>query len=98
MSHLFYPFEHKFSASFFGLNASRNALGFRTNRVSQIDAMEERDLIKGEFNNFGFEIRFLNNYKLLIKKLYGLLVVNFIIQAIHLNRVQDLTEKMLTSI
>ena len=58
----------KISASFFGLNASRNALGFRTNRVSQIDAMEERDLIKGEFNNFGFEIRFLNNYKLFNKK------------------------------
>ena len=58
----------KISASFFGLNASRNALGFRTNRVSQIDAMEERDLIKGEFNNFGFEIRFLNNYKIFNKK------------------------------
>ena len=58
----------KISASFFGLNASRNALGFRTNRVSQIDAMEERDLIKGEFNNFGFEIRFLNNYKVFNKK------------------------------
>ena len=58
----------KISVSFFGLNASRNALGFRTNRVSQIDAMEERDLIKGEFNNFGFEIRFLNNYKLFNKK------------------------------
>jgi len=58
----------KISASFFGLNASRNALGFRTNRVSQIDAMEERDLIKGQFNNFGFEIRFLNNYKLFNKK------------------------------
>ena len=58
----------KISVSFFGLNASRNALGFRTNRVSQIDAMEERDLIKGQFNNFGFEIRFLNNYKLFNKK------------------------------
>jgi Fe(3+) dicitrate transport protein len=58
----------KISVSFFGLNASRNALGFRTNRVSQIDAMEERDLIKGDFNNFGFEIRFLNNYKLFNKK------------------------------
>jgi Fe(3+) dicitrate transport protein len=58
----------KISVSFFGLNASRNALGFRTNRVSQIDAMEERDLIKGDFNNFGFEIRFLNSYKLFNKK------------------------------
>jgi len=69
---ILYDYEYsdssKISASFFGLNASRNALGFRTNRVSQIDAMEERDLIKGEFNNFGFEIRFLNNYKLFNKK------------------------------
>ena len=58
----------KISASFFGLNASRDALGFRTNRVSQIDAMEERDLIKGKFNNYGLEVRFLNNYKLFNKK------------------------------
>ena len=62
--------NHKFSestnlsANFFGLNASRNALGFRTNRVSQIDSMDERDLIKGEFNNIGAEIRFLKNYSI----------------------------------
>ena len=58
----------KFSANFFGLNASRNALGFRTNRVNQIDTMEERDLIKGDFKNFGIEFRFLTNYKFLNKK------------------------------
>ena len=63
-------FAHKFSErtnftfNFFGLNASRDALGFRTNRVDQIDPGEERDLIKGEFNNFGFESRLLSNYKL----------------------------------
>ena len=39
------------SFSFFGLEAKRNALGFRTNRVDQIDNGEERDLIKGEFSN-----------------------------------------------
>ena len=58
----------KISANFFGLNASRNALGFRTNRVSQIDGMKERDLIKGKFNNFGLEIRFLNSYEFFNKK------------------------------
>ncbi len=58
----------KFLVSFFGLNASRNALGFRTNRVNQIDPMEERDLIKGRFKNYGVEIRFLNNYTLFNKK------------------------------
>ena len=66
--------NHKFSestnlsANFFGLNASRNALGFRTNRVSQIDSMDERDLIKGEFNNVGAEIRLLKNYSIFNNK------------------------------
>ena len=52
------------SFNFFGLNAQRNALGFRTNRVSQIDSGEERDLIKGDFNNYGFESKWLNNYSI----------------------------------
>ena len=52
------------SFNFFGLNANRNALGFRSNRVSQIDSYEERDLIKSDFNNFGFETKYLANYKL----------------------------------
>jgi len=52
------------SFSFFGLNASRDALGFRTNRVDQIDVNFERDLIKGEFSNYGFESRYLNRYSL----------------------------------
>ena len=54
-----------FSFNFFGLNASRDAVGFRTNRVDQIDSFEERDLIKGKFKNFGFESRLLHDYKLL---------------------------------
>ena len=62
-----------FSLSFFGLDAKRNALGFRTNRVDQIDFGEERDLIKGEFENFGFESRYLTNYKVFKKKSYLLL-------------------------
>lgn len=67
-------FSHRFSENTnftfnaFGLKASRNALGFRTNRVNQVDPNTERDLIKGDFNNFGFEARLLNNYTLFGKK------------------------------
>ena len=53
-----------FNFNFFGLKAQRNALGFRSNRVSQIDSNEERDLIKGDFQNFGFETRWLKKYKI----------------------------------
>jgi len=67
-------FAHKFSKdtnftfNFFGLNAERNALGFRTNRVNQVDPGGERDLIKGDFNNFGFEARLLSKYEIFGKK------------------------------
>ncbi|MFT5848256.1 TonB-dependent receptor domain-containing protein [Psychroserpens sp.] len=57
-----------FTFNAFGLNASRDALGFRTNRVDQIDPNGERDLIKGEFNNFGAEARLLSKYKLFGKE------------------------------
>ena len=57
-----------FSLSLFGLDAQRNAVGFRSNRVSQIDSNEERDLIKGDFNNYGLEARWLHNYRLDGKK------------------------------
>ena len=53
-----------FNFNFFGLKAKRNALGFRSNRVSQIDSDGERDLIKGDFQNFGFETRWLKKYKI----------------------------------
>ena len=36
-----------FSFQFFGLDASRKALGFRVNRVSQIDSNDQRDLMMG---------------------------------------------------
>jgi len=52
------------SVNIFGLEAARNALGFRTNRVDQIDSNEERDLIKGDFSNIGFENRFLKEFKI----------------------------------
>ena len=63
-------FQHSFSTNsnisliFFGLNAQRNAIGFRSNRVSQIDSNQERDLIKGDFNNYGIELRWLKRFQL----------------------------------
>ena len=48
--------NHKFSSAsnlsinFFGLDAERSSIGFRSNRVDQVDPFTERDLIKGEFN------------------------------------------------
>lgn len=66
--------SHKFSEktnftfNAFGLNASRDALGFRTNRVDQIDPNTERDLIKGDFKNFGAEARLLSQYKIFGKE------------------------------
>lgn len=67
LSHRFSE-KTNFTFSAFGLNASRYALGFRTNRVDQVDSFEERDLIKGDFNNFGFEARVLHQYQLFNKK------------------------------
>ena len=49
-----------YTLSLFGLNAERNALGFRTNRVDQIDPFLERDLIKGIFKNFGYEYKLIH--------------------------------------
>ena len=56
------------SFNFFGLNASRNSIGFRSNRVSQEDPNQERDLIKGDFDNFGAEGRWVKNYLISKKK------------------------------
>ncbi|MDG5493004.1 TonB-dependent receptor [Psychroserpens sp. SPM9] len=63
---LSHKFSDKTNVTFnaFGLNASRDALGFRTNRVDQVDPNNERDLIKGDFKNFGAEARVLSRYKL----------------------------------
>lgn len=59
--------QTNFTFNFFGLNAQRSALGFRTNRVDQIDPNEERDLIVSDFSNFGFEARLLSEYDILDK-------------------------------
>lgn len=63
-------FKHKvtnnadFSLQLFGLDAYRKAVGFRTNRVAQEDKLgTERDLILGEFKNWGAEARYLKRYK-----------------------------------
>jgi len=55
--------EHtNFSLSAFGLDASRKSIGFRSNRVSQVDPGGPRDLIVGNFNNYGFEARLVSSY------------------------------------
>ena len=64
-------FDHKFDANnkfnlrFFGLSASRYSIGFRPNRVATIDDNGPRDLIKGNFENWGTEARYLKKYKLI---------------------------------
>ncbi|MEQ9091115.1 MAG: carboxypeptidase-like regulatory domain-containing protein [Balneola sp.] len=60
-----FTYQSRLSVTAFGLNASRKSVGFRTNRVSQQDDPNEpRDLILGDFNNWGLETRFLQRYKL----------------------------------
>lgn len=63
--------DHKFDASnefnlrVFGLSANRYTVGFRPNRVATIDyGTEPRDLIKGDFDNWGAEARYLKRYGL----------------------------------
>lgn len=60
--------DHSFSARaefnlrLFGLYADRYSLGFRPNRVATIDDHGPRDLIKGNFRNWGAEARYLKRY------------------------------------
>lgn len=64
-------FQHDadFSLQLFGLDASRYALGYRSNRVSNPDTPGTvRDLIKGDFVNWGAEARYLKKYDLFGKK------------------------------
>ena len=62
-----YSKKTNFSFNFFGLKAQRNSLGYRTNRVNQIDNGGVRDLIVGEFNNYGLESKVLSKYNLFNK-------------------------------
>lgn len=55
----------KISLIAWGMNSSRDAIGFRTDRVSQADDLDEpRDLERGEFINWGAEFRYLTTYQL----------------------------------
>lgn len=55
-----------FSLNIFGLDASRKAVGFRENRVSQPDdPSAPRELLIDDFSNWGAEARFLTRYNLL---------------------------------
>ena len=47
----------------FGLVAARQSLGFRPNRVETVDDGGERDLIAGQFRNYGLEARYLHRYQ-----------------------------------
>ena len=64
LEHEFSP-QTRLSWQFFGLDAERNAVGFRTNRVSQVDdPSAPRDLLLGTFRNWGSEARLLHRYRL----------------------------------
>lgn len=74
--------QAELSVSIFGLDASRSSVGFRGNPINlnenPITALDEqdeagnyilpRDLILGEFKNYGAEAKFLNRYKLRNRK------------------------------
>jgi Fe(3+) dicitrate transport protein len=58
-----FTYQTRFSLIAYGLDASRKSVGFRTNRVSQQDDLSApRDLIIGNFSNWGTEARFLHRY------------------------------------
>lgn len=55
-----------FSLQLFGLDASRKSVGYRSNRVSSVDVEGTvRDLIVGDFVNWGAEARFLQKHSFL---------------------------------
>jgi Fe(3+) dicitrate transport protein len=72
-------FNHQFNPTnevnvrLFGLSALRYSIGFRPFRVGVDDDGSERDLIKGVFNNWGVEARYLKHYNIRDKKLVLLL-------------------------
>lgn len=63
-------FNHKFNVKTefniraFGLAAYRYSVGYRNNRVNTPDDNGNRDLIKGDFENYGVEARFLKWYNI----------------------------------
>ena len=69
--------ESNLTFNFFGLNASRKSIGFRDRRVDLPDSGEARELLVGDFNNFGFETRFLSEYKVFGKQATYLIGTKF---------------------
>jgi len=68
-------FKHQFTADanfslqLFGLDASRKTVGFRPNRSEIPDNQNQaRDLISGDFKNWGAEARYLQSYNLGVNK------------------------------
>jgi len=57
-----------FSLNLFGLDAARKAVGFRERRVDLADSGGARELLIGDFKNYGFEARFLTKYVIFNKK------------------------------
>jgi Fe(3+) dicitrate transport protein len=81
---LAFHFNHKFSTTaefnlrLFGLSAYRYSLGFRPVRVEMPDDEEYlRDLIKGNFRNWGAEGRFLKRYTVAEKVMVLLVGVRY---------------------
>ena len=67
-----------FSVNVFGLDASREAVGFRTNRVSQVDDLDApRDLLIGTFQNYGVETRLLHRYQLANQEAIALVGIKY---------------------
>lgn len=69
--------ESMFTFNFFVLNASRKAIGFRVRRVDLADPGGARELLASDFNNFGFETRFLSEYQIGGKKATYLIGAKF---------------------
>jgi Fe(3+) dicitrate transport protein len=62
--HLDHKFNtnNEFNLKVFGLDGNRFSLGFRPNRVSIEDDGSERELIRGKFENWATEARYLKRY------------------------------------
>ncbi|CAM3344049.1 TonB-dependent receptor domain-containing protein [Aquirufa ecclesiirivi] len=61
LDHKFNP-QNEVNLRLFGLSAYRKSVGFRPNRVASVDDNSERDLITGDFSNWGAEARYLKRY------------------------------------
>jgi Fe(3+) dicitrate transport protein len=59
-----FDLNNKFNLRVFGVHANRYTVGFRPNRVEAPDNGEPRDLIKGDFDNWGAEARYIKKYRL----------------------------------